>query len=311
VVTVGDQSQVISSAPFQVTFDGLSVGYHIASYTSDGDCSKDIGFNITEPAALVGSILSSTPEICAGSNTGSAIAVASGGVKPYTFLWTDSNGVTQITIEPTITGLSGDTYTVIVRDANGCEVNAGSFTIAVYNAVVANAGPDQIIHTTSTMLAGNNPQPSIGNWMLSSGPNTPVIVNPNSHNTEVTGLTKGTYVFRWTVQNHPCPDDWDEMIIEVIPNINIPDGFTPDDDGRGDRWIITGLELYPNHVVKIFNRWGSLVYESSPYVPWDGVANSGNVLTGLGKKLPAGVYFYVIVLEPGMKPLGGSIHLFY
>ena len=45
--------------------------------------------------------------------------------------------------------------------------------------------------------------------------------------------------------------------------------------------------------LKIFNRWGSLVYASSDYKnEWGGEANQGVKVIGDGQGLPDGTYFY-------------------
>lgn len=77
--------------------------------------------------------------------------------------------------------------------------------------------------------------------------------------------------------------------------IVIPEGFSPNNDGINDTFSIPGLaEQYDNFNLKIFNRNGSVVYETSAanYQEFAGVPNTGlNAGDGL---LPTGVYFYVI-----------------
>ncbi|MEZ4932345.1 MAG: SprB repeat-containing protein [Saprospiraceae bacterium] len=57
-----------------------------------------------------------SPTPISGSNVddGAVEASASGGVQPYTYLW--STGDTG----PTLSGLGGGTYTVTVTDVEGC-----------------------------------------------------------------------------------------------------------------------------------------------------------------------------------------------
>ncbi|WP_405368965.1 gliding motility-associated C-terminal domain-containing protein [Nonlabens sp. Asnod2-A12] len=77
--------------------------------------------------------------------------------------------------------------------------------------------------------------------------------------------------------------------------IIFPEGFSPNNDGINDTFSIPGLaEQYDNFSLQIFNRNGSVVYETaaSNYVEFAGIPNSG-VLSGDGL-LPTGVYFYVI-----------------
>jgi len=81
----------------------------------------------------------------------------------------------------------------------------------------------------------------------------------------------------------------DELYITVLPPIIIPNGFSPNGDSKNDQWFIKGLDKFPNARVRIFNRWGNMVYQyNSGYnEPWQGVSESGN-------QLPAATYYYVI-----------------
>ena len=85
------------------------------------------------------------------------------------------------------------------------------------------AGPDQILDncytlTQSTNFAGsfggNNINGQVGTWSFVSGPNTPVIANPNNNNSNVSNLVEGVYTFRWTVSG-ACASGQDTMTITV------------------------------------------------------------------------------------------------
>ncbi|TYP98346.1 gliding motility-associated-like protein, partial [Tenacibaculum adriaticum] len=73
--------------------------------------------------------------------------------------------------------------------------------------------------------------------------------------------------------------------------------LTPDGDGVNDILVIRNIEAFPNNTVKIFNRWGVLVWSAKGYNPssnyFEGVSN-GRVTINTNAKLPAGTYFYVI-----------------
>jgi gliding motility-associated-like protein len=88
--------------------------------------------------------------------------------------------------------------------------------------------------------------------------------------------------------------------------IVIPEFISPNRDGVNDYLFIEGIERYPLNTLVIFNRWGSTVYESSPYLnTWKGKSNGlfyGNVL-------PEGSYFYSFKIASGAKPLTGYIIL--
>ena len=75
--------------------------------------------------------------------------------------------------------------------------------------------------------------------------------------------------------------------------------FTPNNDGANDLFRIDCIESYPNNELKVYNRYGSLVYSKQHYEnDWDGTANVSGVINR-GDMLPTGTYFYVITIGDG------------
>jgi len=75
--------------------------------------------------------------------------------------------------------------------------------------------------------------------------------------------------------------------------------FTPNNDGVNDLFRIDCLESYPNNELKVFNRYGALVYSKQHYEnDWNGTANVSGVVNR-GDMLPTGTYFYVITIGDG------------
>jgi gliding motility-associated-like protein len=75
--------------------------------------------------------------------------------------------------------------------------------------------------------------------------------------------------------------------VVVYQPVYIPTAFSPNADGMNDLWELSGLEVYPNPEVQIFNRWGNMVfYSKGNYAPFDG--------TDSNKLLPEGMYVYKI-----------------
>ncbi len=90
--------------------------------------------------------------------------------------------------------------------------------------------------------------------------------------------------------------------------IRVPSGLTPNAQ-FDNKLFIRGLENYPDNKFKVFNRYGSLVYEAAPYQnDWDGVPNVGHNITEGDGKVPDGTYFYILELAPGSDPLT-RVHL--
>jgi gliding motility-associated-like protein len=76
----------------------------------------------------------------------------------------------------------------------------------------------------------------------------------------------------------------------VVPKLDVivPEGFSPNNDGIDDAWIIIrpfGTVLS----VKVFNRWGNEVYRNENYLnDWRGKGT----INFLGEDIPEGTYFY-------------------
>ena len=82
------------------------------------------------------------------------------------------------------------------------------------------------------------------------------------------------------------------VFIDVIPPaIDIKSGFSPNQDGINDTFVIENLDRFPNNQLCVFNRWGNQVLQVENYQNnWDGTWNENAVL-------PDGTYFYVLDVE--------------
>ncbi|MBI6116760.1 Ig-like domain-containing protein [Salegentibacter maritimus] len=90
-------------------------------------------------------------------------------------------------------------------------------------------------------------------------------------------------------------DDGNEDVVEVAPIcLSVYNEFTPNGDGSNDYFRIDCIEQYPDNNLKIYNRYGDMVFETSGYEnDWDGTANKGPISHD---RLPVGTYFYVLEL---------------
>jgi gliding motility-associated-like protein len=119
----------------------------------------------------------------------------------------------------------------------------------------------------------------------------------------VSGFSPGLNILLYTVSNGPCVYSDSLQIILLngdsipckVPEVFIPEGFSPDEDGVNDKFVIYGVNGKRISLL-VFNRWGTLVYESNNYLNnWDGTCNQPNVLSG--DYLPEGTYFYIVKIE--------------
>ncbi len=148
-----------------------------------------------------------------------------------------------------------------------------------------------------------------GGTYLWTGPNGFISSSQNPIVLSSTSILVGTYFL--TVSANGCPSIPSPINIIVnncIVDLFIPEGFSPNNDGINDFFVIRGLDNYTNNKIIIFNRWGSKIFEASPYYNnW-----KGDNLYGLkvgGNDLPTGTYFYLLDLGNGSQIVKGSIYL--
>jgi gliding motility-associated-like protein len=91
-----------------------------------------------------------------------------------------------------------------------------------------------------------------------------------------------------------------DLCLDDIPD-PVPQIITPNGDGINDFWIVYNVDYFENNRVEIYNRWGNLVYQKSPYDnTWEGTNNKGAMLSD-------GTYYYILDLGNGSPTRSGYI----
>ncbi|WP_296381594.1 gliding motility-associated C-terminal domain-containing protein [Winogradskyella sp.] len=109
----------------------------------------------------------------------------------------------------------------------------------------------------------------------------------------------------------PCYEIFQfNLIVENCPPY-VPQGFSPNDDRYNDWFNIQGLyDIFTEHELQIYNRYGDIVFEGNNDKPWFGIINRG--LNNHGNIVPVGTYFYILNLnDPNYQPLVGWVYVNY
>jgi len=109
----------------------------------------------------------------------------------------------------------------------------------------------------------------------------------------VPGLEDGQYDI--TVTDECAKSVTNLVNVEAGCEIVIPNVFSPNGDGVNDVFFIEGITSTENSV-RIFNRWGQVVYETRNY------RNNWN-----GADVSDGTYFYEVIVDNEPKPYTGSL----
>ena len=186
---------------------------------------------------------------------------------------TSNNGITG-TWSPALNNTATTTYT-FTPNSGQCATNQ-TMTITVDPLITPTFNQIARICTGTILsaLPTNSTNGISGTW------------TPELNNNITT-----TYTF--TPDSNQCASNF-EMIIEVfdINTYPIPKGISPNGDGKNENWDLISLDVI---TLKLYNRYGQLVYEKENYTnEWFGQNKTS-------QSLPDGTYFYVLDLKCGTK----------
>ncbi|QKJ32107.1 gliding motility-associated C-terminal domain-containing protein [Mucilaginibacter mali] len=266
-------SSILLSTPGSYT---VSISSNLTS-CSQSSVAYPLSFD-PPPSLILERIINTT--LCDGQTVDLKANYPFGAVKWSTGETTDKISVKQ----------SG-TYTATVKTAAGCEVPK-DITVQFLPNPVLNMPDATLCQFTNEQVTLTAPPGFVSyQWNGQTGGQT------------YTTNTLGQVTLTVTDQNG-CKASQTINITSHCKDIHIPNTFTPNGDGVNDKWVIAGLEGDASVNVKIYNRTGALIFQSQGYaVPWDG--------TYQNKKVPAGVYYYVITAKGAGQVLSGSLTLIY
>ncbi|MGV3697572.1 T9SS type B sorting domain-containing protein, partial [Flavobacterium sp.] len=241
-----------------------------------------------------------------GANTASATITVTftAGSATFTVPGTDivSNGQTTVTIADltstsTLCGIAGTVFTPV------------TFTVASL--------PTPVLIDRGEQFCGLDvPQPTIADLSANVvGTPTMIWYNAPTGGTAYSPsdvLINGTTYYGAVVSANGCESERLPVTVDLtICDIEIPDGFSPNNDGINDTFEIPNLATtYPNFKLEIYNRYGNLIYKGNRNTPnWDGTTTEGGLKLG-DKLLPTGVYFFILEFNDGVrKPLQDRVYL--
>lgn len=212
------------------------------------------------------------------------------GAEAYT--WSPNENINNDRISnPIVTPNSSKIYQVIGYDTVGCARDTGFVTINVYPIPTVNILENKLTVTVgSTIQLRANVSPDVTklHWMPATGlscNNCPAPMATPKQNTVYTLVA---------TNNGGCTaqDNVDILVVCNGGNIYIPNTFSPNGDGVNDVFYPRGRGIYGIKGLRVFSKWGEMVYEKTNFQAndissgWDGMYK--------GQKLAADVFIYII-----------------
>ena len=234
---------------------------------------------------------------------------ATGGSGAYAYSWQPADLLADPLIANPQTVLLNNNVTFILTVLDlvtGCYV-PDSMKVTLAGINVAPLAVDDYDTTTMNIpiiiafLANDfNPYPGLLDYTILEGPkngtvepytDSLLIYTPNN-------LFVGDDSITYVIYDNDLIPQTDTAVIYIHVGDKIPleiyNVITPNGDGMNDKWVIGGLEEFPNNEVLIFNRWGDKIHYYENYnnsnIVWDGTDKHGN-------RVPDGTYFYIIKIQ--------------
>jgi len=236
------------------------------------------------------SLSCTTPQVLLGG-----VATPSSGMT-YTWQPSGNTGSNEVVTSP------GTVSFIVENPQTGC-TDTAHFVVGgsldIHAAFTANPmqGPAPLaVNFTNQSTGATSYTWSFGNGTGSSSPNPSQAYTSN-----------GTYSVMLVAQNAACLDTAYAIIIVESPlGIEVPNVFTPNDDGANDLFFVKTHGAREMQL-QIFNRWGNLIYEMNDLnASWDGKQSNGSEAVD-------GVYFYTVQLKGAdgkTEKRKGTINLF-
>lgn len=269
--------------------ENLSPGDYALTVADAAGCVDSLAFSIgaQENPEVV---FSPVQPACSTDATGTLlISSINSGLLPLLLQTSGSASPIEISVLPfSLPGLGVGEYTYVLTDAAGC-MQEIQFRINEPEIFDLDLGPDVWIAGGDSVVLGSDIRmEGVAAW-------TP----PNflTHADELSTVAFPTKTLDYTLtvttaEGCVYSDEIRVKVNEFSEELFIPNAFSPDNDGNNDRFNIYGSSRVEKiRRLKIFNRWGELLYDRGPLNPsdasvgWDGKYN--------GIIQPVGVYIYV------------------
>lgn len=271
----------------QPTINNLDVGNYTLVLTNEKGCEATANYTLSQPTAILAETFAVDINCVDGPNAGViTVENVAGGTPSYSY----SIGGQSFGTTPLFEGLEAGAYEVVVRDAEGCELELPTTIQPPPEIVVELSGETEIKLGDEIILnAITNSQNAVYTWShADSLSGALAMVRPTeSLLYEVSVLDSVTLC---------SASDILRVFVDKRRDLFVPNIFSPNEDGTNDRFTIYGGNDVVNiRSLRVFSRGGQLVYEQENLMPgdlsmgWDGTMN--------GEPMNPGVFVYFTEVE--------------
>ena len=285
------QWQPVSSLSCTECDSPLAAPTDITQYTVTGynrfGCSRtdSITVRVHQPFTLK---VEKGDTVCAGQ----AVMLTASGAGEYT--WLPSTGVKNPSAasSPATPGVSTQ-YTVIAKDTAGCFTDSGRVYIKVWPIPTIETETAKTLAVGNTLTLKPKYSADVSRYEWSNRQTLSCAACPSP---VASPKTETNYTIE--VKNDGGCVAKESIIVKVIcngGNLFIPNTFSPNDDGTNDRFYPRGTGISSIKSLKVFNRWGEMVFSRKNFNANDAAAGWDGKLKGTGLSPDVFVYTCEVV----------------
>jgi len=273
------------------TRSNLGSGSYRVTITDAAGCLDSAEYTLQEPLPLSLELDGSSPSCTGLANGFISISTIDGGTPEYRYTISSRSELPQ-PLPAQIPGLSAGTYTLTIIDENECGVS---------REIVIDEPPAQLVDLPNEIEVqlGDSVlldpifsfSPTQIDWSSRPDLNIPSVAAPvvrPTQTTEVTLSARDSIGCSVTATL--------QLIVDRQLQVYAPTAFRPGQDGPNGRFrLFSGNQVERIVFLRIFDRWGQLLFETQDVAPnateagWDGRVN--------GQVMPTGVYVFIAQVE--------------
>lgn len=271
-------------------------GTYSVTITNDSTCASSATVQIVVKPIPVQPTISYNQPLCVGDIL--ELVDTTTYIFPPFYVWTMPDNSQDTTTIPQllVSNAAAGTYSMFV-DMVGCVSTADAVVVEYEPVPSAMDDAFTVAFRDSLMnisLVGNDTSANAFIITIVDTTDNGVVVNNNDGTIDYKPNYSffGSDTLYYAICDANCPNSCDTAMVVFDINTDfecfIPNAMSPNGDGINDTWNVRCVHDYPNAELRLFSRWGTLVYEGS--------------LVGFnaqfkGKDLPDGSYFYVLKLN--------------
>lgn len=204
-----------------------------------------------------------------------------------TWQWNFPNGGSSTSLNPlpqTYTSAGTFTVTAIATNSTGCKDTVNK-TILINPLPVVTMPGQMTVQNGFPVRIPATYSPNTINWIWSPSSGLSCTDCPNP----AAGPKFKTHYQVYFTDSNGCSNNGDIVVWVICKNANlyIPNTFSPNGDGSNDVFYPRGVGLERVRLLRIFNRWGEIVFEkqnfpvNDPSTGWNGTYKGGKPVAGV------------------------------